>query len=201
MYHIWKNDIAVLWLCPHSTGLWSVPDHDDLCRSGDLRLSGNNWQKSSGSTFWLCWSHAWYYCKYDWDTTNSWYTYSVTTDLDTSAYAHSCQSWSPLIGWWCTYDDDDPDMIWATVGRLMQTSLHSRFDVINDICPDDINICADHCWSLVLAHWYHGSSKRCPAFGSYSETACHSPATDCPGCTIPMEKRRQLNWSHCQQNR
>ena len=92
-------------------------------------------------------------------------------------------------------------MIWAALGTLMQTSLHSGYDLIGDICPDHIDICADHCRSLFLTDRYHGSSIRCPAFGSYSEAACHSRATACPGTTIPMEERRQLNWSHCQQKR
>ena len=92
-------------------------------------------------------------------------------------------------------------MIWAALGTLMQTSLRSGYDLIGDICPDHIDICADHCRSLFLAHRYHGSSIRCPAFGSYSEAACHSRATYCPGTTIPMEERRQLNWSHRQQKR
>ena len=56
----------------------------------------------------------------------------------------------------------------------------------------------DHCRSLVLAYRYHESSKWCPAFGSNSETACHSRATDCPGTTFSMEELHQLNWSHCQ---
>ena len=43
-------------------------------------------------------------------------------------------------------------------------------------------------------------SIRCPTFGSNSEIACHSRITDCPGTTIPMEERRQLNLSHCRQN-
>ena len=47
----------------------------------------------------------------------------------------------------------------------------------------------------------YGSRIRCPAFGSYSKPACHCRATDCPRTTIPMEGRRQLNWSHCRQNR
>ena len=96
---------------------------------------------------------------------------------------------------------DDPDMISAALCTLMQTSLRSGYDPIGDICPDHIDICAHHCRSLVLAHRYHGSSIRCPAFGSSSETACHSRATDYPGTSIPMEERRQLNWPHCQQKR
>ena len=83
----------------------------------------------------------------------------------------------------------------------MQTSLRSGYDLIGDICLDHINICADHCRSLVHAHRNHGSSIRCPAFGSYSKTVCHSRATDSPVTTIPIEERRQLNWSHCQQKR
>ena len=111
------------------------------------------------------------------------------------------QSRLPAIRWRCTYDDDDPDMNWAALGTLIQTSLRFGYDLIADICPDHTDICADHCRSLVLAHRYHESSIRCPAFGSDSETACHSWATDCHGTTIPMEGRRQLNWSHCQQKR
>ena len=89
---------------------------------------------------------------------------------------------TPPIRWRCTYDDDRPDMIWAALGTLMQISLRSGYDLIGDICPDHINICADHCRSLlVLVHRYHGSCIRCPAFGSYSTTAGHSRATDCPG--------------------
>ena len=55
-------------------------------------------------------------------------------------------------------------MIWAALDTLMQTSLRSGYDLIGDICPDHIDICADHCRSLFLAHRYHGSSIRCPAF-------------------------------------
>ena len=90
-------------------------------------------------------------------------------------------------------------MIWAALGTLMQTNLRCGYDLIGDICPDYTYICADHCRSLVLAHRYHGSSIRCPAFDSNSETAGHSRATDRPGTTIPMEKCRQLKWSHYQQ--
>ena len=84
-------------------------------------------------------------------------------------------------------------MIWATLGTLMQTSLRSMYDLIGDIYPDHMNIYADHRRSLVLAHRYHGSSIRCPAFALNSETTGHSRATHCPGTTIPMEARRQLN--------
>ena len=126
----------------------------------------------------------------------------MTADLDTSCIrSFTTQRRLPPIRWRCTYDDDDPDMIWAALGTLMQTSLRFGYDLIGDICPDHIDIYADHCRSLVLANRYHGSSIRCPAFGSSSETACHSRATDCPGTSIPMEERRQLNWSHCQQKR
>ena len=72
-------------------------------------------------------------------------------------------------------------MIWAALVTLMQTSLRSGYNLIGDICPDHIDICADHCRSLVLAHRYHGSRIQFPAFGSNFETACHSRATDCPG--------------------
>ena len=68
-------------------------------------------------------------------------------------------------------------------------------------CPDHINICTDHCRSLlVLVHRYHGSGIQCPAFGSYSITAGHSRATDCPSSSILMEERHRLNWSHSRQN-
>ena len=124
-------------------------------------------------------------------------TYDVSADLDTSCIRpFTTQSqWLP-IRWRCAYDDDNPDMIWAAPGTLMQTSLRSEYDLISDISPDRINKCTDHCRSLVPAHRYHGYSIRCPAFGSNSETACHFRVTDCPGTTIPMEERRQLNWSH-----
>ena len=92
-------------------------------------------------------------------------------------------------------------MIWAALGSLMQTSLRSGYDLFDDICPDHIDICADHCRSLVLAHRCHGPSIWCPAFGSNSEKASHSRATNCPDTTIPMEERRQLSWLHFQQKR
>ena len=126
----------------------------------------------------------------------------ITADLDTSCKrSFTTQSRLPPIRWRCTYAADDPDMILAALGTLMQTSLRSGYRRIGDICPDRIDICADHCRSLVLAHRYHGSSIRCLAFGSSSETACHSRATDCPGTSIPMGERRQLNWSYCQKKR
>ena len=121
-------------------------------------------------------------CKYDWDTTYSRCTYAVTADLDTSYIrSFTTQSRSPPIRWRYTYDDDDPDTMWAALGTLMLTSLHSGYDLIGDICPDHINICADHCRSLVHAHRYHGSSIRCPAFWFiFLNRDCHSRATDCP---------------------
>ena len=101
---------------------------------------------------------------------------AVTADLDTSYIRSSkTQSRSPPIRWRYTYDDDDPDTIWAALVALLQTSFHG--DLVGDICPDHIDIYAEHCRSLVLALRHHGSSIRCPAFGSYSETACQSPAT------------------------
>ena len=104
------------------------------------------------------------------------------------------QSRSLLIRRWWTYDDNDTTMIWATLATLMQTSLRSRCDLIGDICPDHIiNICADHCRSLlVLVHQYHGSCIQCPAFGSYFTTVGHSRETDCPGSVILTEKLPQL---------
>ena len=48
------------------------------------------------------------------------------------------QSRTPLMRWRCTYDDDDPDMIWAALGTLMQTGLRSGYDLLGDICPDHI---------------------------------------------------------------
>ena len=60
-------------------------------------------------------------------------------------------------------------MIWATQGTLMQTSLRSWYDLFGDICPDHIDIFADHCWSLVFAHRGHGSSIT---MGELCSTIC-----------------------------
>ena len=101
-------------------------------------------------------------CKYDWDTTNSRCTYVVTADLDKSCIRwFTTQSRSPTIRWRCTYDYDDPDTTWAALGTLMQASLRSGYDLVGDICPDHINIYADHCRSLVHmeAYWCHGVQK------------------------------------------
>ena len=125
-------------------------------------------------------------------------TDDITADLDMPCiHSFLTQSQLPPIHWRCIYNDYDSDMIWAAQGMLMQTSLRSGWDLMGDIYPVHINICANHCWSLVLAYQYHGSSIWCPAFGSYSKTSCHSQATDCPGTIIPMDERHQLNWSHC----
>ena len=93
------------------------------------------------------------------------------------------QSLSPPVRWRCTNDDDDPDMIWAALGTLMQTSLRSGYNLIGDICPNHIDICADHCWSLiVLVHRYHGSCIRCPAFASWTDRTVSK--TDRTGCIV-----------------
>ena len=175
-----------------------MPTSADLGTYARAAAIGNNRQNCAVSTFWLRCGHA----RYTVNTIEIRCTYAVTADLDKSCIrSFTTQSRSPLIRWWCTYDDDDPDTIWAALVTLMQPSLRSGYDLIGDICPDHIDICTDHCRSLVHANRYHGSRIRCPAFGSYSKTACHSRATDCPGTTIPMGERRQLNWSHCRQNR
>ena len=54
-------------------------------------------------------------------------------------------------------------MIWAALGTLMQTSLRSGYDLIGDICPDQINMrrplpipcfCPSVPWIQYLVHWF-----------------------------------------------
>ena len=92
----------------------------------------------------------------------------ITTDPMTM-YIRWRRSWYDLAR--CRYVHADQLTFWV---RFNQRYLSRSYRYI----------CAHLCQPLVLAHWYHGFSIRCPVFGSNSKRACHSRATDCPGTTL-----------------
>ena len=159
----------------------TLPTSTDLGTYAQAATIGSNRQEYTVSTFWLCCSHARYAVNtieirliHDVQSRNSRFRYvlhtliqdpkPITTDTMTM-YLRWRRPWYDLVRF--SYAHADQLTFWIRLWRADRRYLSRTHKHIRRPLPIPI----------VLAHRHHGSSIRCPALGSYSETACQSRAT------------------------